>query len=106
PEYRETGAFVICSLGQAASGTRFGAKVSLSVVDKALAVDIDTYQDFALCEHVLTRKKIAFVVSGYAEIGMGHVYRTMMLADCLVNYDLFFLTDHRSELARGYIEKK
>ena len=39
------------------------------------------------------QKKVLFVVSGYKEIGLGHVYNVLAIADELSNFELHFLVD-------------
>lgn len=53
----------------------------------------------------ILKKKILFVVSGYSDIGMGHVYRTVNLADELRDSDISFLCTHNSKPAEKYIKE-
>ena len=39
---------------------------------------------------------------GSHRVGMGHIYRTMALADELKDYEIFFLSDTKSDLAISY----
>jgi spore coat polysaccharide biosynthesis predicted glycosyltransferase SpsG len=62
-------------------------------------IDIDTLEDWNLCDYYLKTKTILMVVSGYPEIGLGHVYNTLSLADEITDHNIIFLTDIKSELA-------
>jgi len=105
PTYRETGGFVISRPRLFASGTRIGSNVELYVVSDKEAVDIDHPADWSICEYFLSRKRIVFIVSGYPEIGLGHAYNTLAVAHELVEHDLMFLIDQRSDLAAQKIRE-
>jgi len=103
PTYRETGAVIACTAKQLTRGTRIGQNIILLEIPPERSVDIDSVPDLFLCEHLLQQKKIAFVVIGYPEVGLGHAYRTVMLANELVHHKLHFFCERRSELAARYI---
>ncbi len=63
------------------------------------AVEINSYQDWWICERLLERRHVVFVVAGYPAIGMGHVYRALMLAHEIVNHGISFVCTRQSELA-------
>lgn len=63
------------------------------------AVEINSYQDWWICERLLERRHVVFVVAGYPAIGMGHVYRALMLAHEIVNHRISFVCTRQSELA-------
>jgi spore coat polysaccharide biosynthesis predicted glycosyltransferase SpsG/CMP-2-keto-3-deoxyoctulosonic acid synthetase len=63
------------------------------------AIEINSYQDWWICEKLLARRKLLFVVAGYPAIGMGHVYRALMLAHEIADHDIQFLCTGESELA-------
>lgn len=102
--YRETGAIIACTRAQLSQGTRIGHNVELLEMPAIRSFDIDNFSDLYLCESILNRKKILFTVVGYPEVGLGHAFRAVMLAHELVNYDLVFLCDEKSQLAADYIE--
>lgn len=103
-QYKETGAFLICKKENFKSGKRIGESVGLSVVDYERSHDIDSFSDFYLCESLLKRKKIIFVVVGNREVGLGHAYRSVMIANELVHSDIEFIVGHDDNLAKDYIE--
>jgi len=63
------------------------------------AVEINSYQDWWICEKLLARRSVLFVVAGYPAIGMGHVYRALMLAHEIADHGIRFLCTKESELA-------
>ena len=55
------------------------------------AIDIDNYQELLYAQHILQRKKVAIYVNGNSKRGMGHIYRSLDMADefcCRV--DIFY----------------
>jgi len=100
PYYVETGAFVICKKSTLLNyRSRIGKKVSIFLLNDKESIDIDTLEDWALAEYLLTKKKILFVVTGNREVGLGHVYRSLTLANSLLPYEIEFLVDKNSRLA-------
>ncbi len=99
PIFRETGGFLMTRQHWMSENNRIGKNVHLHLLKGAEAIDIDTYEDWNLCEYYLRRKKILFVVSGYPKIGLGHVYNTLALANEILNHDIRFLVDDKSQLA-------
>ncbi|MEI3479546.1 MAG: cytidine 5'-phosphate N-acetylneuraminic acid synthetase [Bilophila sp.] len=67
------------------------------------AMEINSYQDWWLCERLLTQRRVVFVVAGYPAIGMGHVFRSLMLAHEISNHKVFFVCTKESELAASNI---
>ena len=67
------------------------------------AMEINGYQDWWLCERLLTTRRVVFVVAGYPAIGMGHVFRSLMLAHEIANHKVLFLCTKESELAAASI---
>jgi len=106
PAYKETGGFLITRSNIISEKNRIGKNVELHLLNNGENIDIDTYEDWNLCEYYLKRKKILFVVSGYQEIGLGHVYNTLLIANDILNHDLEFLVDHKSQLAYDKIKSK
>jgi CMP-N-acetylneuraminic acid synthetase/spore coat polysaccharide biosynthesis predicted glycosyltransferase SpsG len=100
PVYRETGGLILCRESVLACGSRVGQNVSLFLLAGAEAVDIDTPEDWALCEWYLARRDILFVLAGYPDIGLGHVYNALTIADELVRHRIRFLVTRPSELAQ------
>lgn len=106
PIFKETGGFLITRARIIAENNRIGENVELHLLRGGEDIDIDTYEDWSLCEFYLKRKKILFVVSGYAEIGLGHVYNTLLIANDILNHQIEFLVDNKSQLAFDKIASK
>ena len=67
------------------------------------AMEINSYQDWWLCERLLARRHVVFVVAGYPAIGMGHIFRSLMLAHEIAHHKITFLCTRESELAASNI---
>lgn len=91
PSYLETGAFVITRREHVTDRSRIGQKVSVFEVPATESTDIDSRQDWVVCEALLSSKRIAFRVDGCKELGLGHVYRALTLAYSLTEHDVLFL---------------
>lgn len=99
PNYLETGAFLLSRRGSVTTQGRLGDRVGVFEVPESQAVDIDTKQDWIVCEAMLSCKTIAFRVDGYRELGLGHVYRALTLAYALVEHDIVFVCDVTHRIA-------
>jgi CMP-N-acetylneuraminic acid synthetase/spore coat polysaccharide biosynthesis predicted glycosyltransferase SpsG len=99
PTYRETGGFLICRSGIISRHGRIGNKVHLFELQTPESIDIDSFDDWHLCEYYLQRKKILFVVTGNKSVGLGHVHNTLVLANDMVKHSVMFLVDKDSRLA-------
>ncbi|OZG70494.1 hypothetical protein BTA51_25510 [Hahella sp. CCB-MM4] len=89
--FKETGALIACRRNILDSGTRIGNNILLYEMPPSRSFDIDSYTDLVLCEAVLRRKRIAFVVTGSKTTGTGHAYRALLIANELVHHDLCFI---------------
>lgn len=59
-----------------------------------------------ICANTISSaKKILFVVSGYSEIGLGHVYNTLLVANDILNHHVEFLVDNKSGMAYDKIKE-
>ncbi|KLO22766.1 cytidylyltransferase domain-containing protein [Marinitoga sp. 1155] len=101
--YKETGAFLISKKEFISPNNRFGKKVSVFEVPPEEAIDIDTPLDWYIAEKIMQRLKILFVTSGNSEIGMGHIYRTVTLAETLIGHNIDFFLLNTSEYAKKII---
>lgn len=104
PTYKETGAFFISDPRIFKKRTRIGSKVKLFIVPDQEKTDVDTFEDWSICEFHLRRKKLLFVVTGYQEVGLGHVYNSIAIADEILEHQVSFLVDNRSQLAFDIIK--
>ena len=103
PTFRETGGLIACRGATIATGSRIGQPATLLLVSGAEAIDIDSREDWALCEWYLRHRDILFVVAGYPAIGLGHVYNALTIANELVAHRVRFLVTHESALAHDAI---
>ena len=74
-------------------------QIIISYLLNEKSIEIDGYQSWWVCEKLIARKRILFVVAGSVEIGMGHIYRSLMLAHEITDHEIFFLCTRESELA-------
>ncbi len=93
PNYLETGAFFITRREFVTENSRLGRNISVYEVDEKEAVDIDTANDWMICEHELKKKRIVFRADGYKERGMGHIYHCLTLAYRMTGQEIMFVTN-------------
>jgi CMP-N-acetylneuraminic acid synthetase/spore coat polysaccharide biosynthesis predicted glycosyltransferase SpsG len=99
PLYKETGSMLISKREIVSESNRIGNKLHLYEVPSNEAIDIDNYQDWLIAENELNKKTIVFRVDGSPEIGMGHVFRALTLADKMfLNHNVYFLMDNDKKL--------
>ncbi|MGE9985942.1 cytidine 5'-phosphate N-acetylneuraminic acid synthetase [Desulfovibrio sp. SGI.169] len=70
------------------------------------SIEIQSYQDWWICERLLRRRHVVFVVAGYPAIGMGHVFRALMLAHEITSHKITFVCTRESELAVESVARK
>lgn len=98
PHYLETGAFLISRRSAVCETSRLGERVTVFEVPEDQSVDIDTKQDWIVCEALLAKKTIAFRADGYRALGLGHIYRALTLAYDLIEHDVVFICDSHHPL--------
>lgn len=81
PCYMETGAFVISKASVVTSNTRIGKKVDIYEIPEDESQDIDNFEDLRNVAAILEREKVAIYVNGNNKRGIGHIYRTLEMAD-------------------------
>ncbi len=69
-------------------------------------IEIQGYQDWWICERLLQRRHVVFVVAGWPAIGMGHVFRALMLAHEITSHKITFVCTRESELAVENIARR
>ena len=106
PSFTETGGFLITKNNIITPENRIGKNVELYLLMEGEEVDIDTYEDWNLCEFHLKRKHILFVVTGNKTVGLGHVYNTLLIANDILNHKVTFLVDSESQMAYDKISSK
>lgn len=89
--FLEAGAFVISKSEIVTENTRIGKNVDVYEISEKEAIDVDSFQDLLCVEQVLNEHRTAMVVNGNNQIGMGHVYRMLEVADTLYyKPDIYF----------------
>lgn len=81
PHYEETGAFVISKSKFVTQKSRLGEKIGVFEIPENEAIDIDTFNDLRIAESILSGRSVAIFVNGNNQIGLGHIYRVLELAD-------------------------
>ena len=66
-------------------------------------IEIESYQDWWVCEKLITRKRILFRVIGNEVAGMGHIYRSLSLAHEISDHEILFVCDSENTLAANKI---
>ncbi len=80
-EYAETGAFVISKASCVTPKTRFGKRVGVYEVSDVEGIDVDSFDDLRAVAAHLEGEKVAIYVNGNNTRGVGHIYRTLEIAD-------------------------
>jgi spore coat polysaccharide biosynthesis predicted glycosyltransferase SpsG/CMP-N-acetylneuraminic acid synthetase len=83
PVYKENGAVVALRRAVLDAPSRFGERVGYLVLDKRAAFTVHDLEDFWMAERLLAQPRVLFRVDGGAALGMGHVYRSLAIADAL-----------------------
>jgi spore coat polysaccharide biosynthesis predicted glycosyltransferase SpsG len=83
PVYKENGAVVALRRAVLDGQSRFGSRIGYLVLDKRASFTVRDLTDFWMAERLLRQPRILFRVDGSAAIGMGHVYRSLAIADAL-----------------------
>lgn len=103
-EYVETGAIVICTAESLKHGSRFGSVVELFITHHPETIDIDSPTDWELATRYSKKVKILFNVVGSSELGFGHLYNTLALADCLPDCECIFVVPPGSAQALQFLQ--
>ncbi|WP_405097341.1 cytidylyltransferase domain-containing protein [Oceanobacillus sp. FSL H7-0719] len=94
----ETGAFVITKREFVSENNRLGSNISIYELPANESIDIDTPQDWWVAETELSKKSILIRTDGYSKIGLGHIYRCLLLADNLIDHEVRFVISSHSDL--------
>lgn len=96
PIYRECG-FFISRRDIITATSRIGGKLATFILPNYESIDIDTYEDLWTVEGILKRIKIAIRVDGDYNIGLGHVYRMLSLANKIIHHNIrFYMTETKT----------
>lgn len=83
PLYRENGAVVVLRRAVLDGPSRFGDKVGPLVLDKRTGFTVHDLTDFWMAERLLREARVLFRADGGPSLGMGHVFRSLAIADVL-----------------------
>ena len=105
PLLREDGAIWAMRRQVLDSSERMGARVGYVLMDQQSSFTVHDIYDFWVAEKLVRLPRIVFRADGGAEIGMGHVYRSLAIADELCSIssaDVQFLmsADHPEGVKR------
>jgi len=100
----ETGAFFISRRKVVTENSRLGENVSIYEVQEKESIDVDSPQDWWICEKELSKKNILIRVDGYKEIGMGHIYRGLVLANNFIDHNIVFILSKKSDIGINRIK--
>jgi spore coat polysaccharide biosynthesis predicted glycosyltransferase SpsG/CMP-N-acetylneuraminic acid synthetase len=102
PVFRENGAVVVLRRAVIDGPTRFGERVGHLVLDRRAAFTVHDLADFWMAERLLHAPRVLFRADGGARLGMGHVFRSLAIANALrerAHAEVAFLM--RSDLPDG-----
>lgn len=103
--FLETGAFLITRRGWVREDSRIGENITVYETAQREAIDIDSEEDWISAESILRRKRIVLRCVGRQELGMGHIYRCLSVANKLIGHDVLFVTDSKSNIGIAKLEE-
>lgn len=84
PVYKENGAVVALRRHVLDEESRFGDRVGYLVLDKRAGFTVHDLEDFWMAERLLRQPRVLFRVDGgRGQLGMGHVFRSLAIAEAL-----------------------
>ena len=87
--FKESGAVIASTVGLIKQNqTRINHPIKLLPITKNEGVDIDDFCDWAVAEYIANRKIIAIRTDAAPHLGMGHVYRSLAVAQELSKHDI------------------
>jgi spore coat polysaccharide biosynthesis predicted glycosyltransferase SpsG/CMP-N-acetylneuraminic acid synthetase len=106
PQFRESGAIIGARISDIlGNGTRIVQPIELIELEAQEAIDIDTFADWAVAEHYVSRKRVVFRTDASKELGMGHVYRTLAVAQELARHDLVIVLSENQDLGKTFFDE-
>jgi CMP-N-acetylneuraminic acid synthetase/spore coat polysaccharide biosynthesis predicted glycosyltransferase SpsG len=105
-EFRETGAVLVSKREVISENNRIGKKVSLVEVSKDESIDIDSPADWWVAEKLLKQKTVVIRVDGYKEIGLGHIFRALTIANYIIEHKVIFLMNEKYPLGINVVKSQ
>jgi len=102
PRFKENGAIFVTRPEVVSDSTAIGKSVALYEMSVTESIDINSWSDLKLANLSLRSVKILFHFKATAELGFGHFYRVLALANRLHSNDIVFVC---SEYDKGLEEK-
>ena len=106
PTYRESGGFLLTKRICVTETNRIGNNVEIFELDGPEKIDIDTPEDWNICEYYLKRKKIVFVVIGNSQIGLGHAANVLSIVNGIMEHDVEFICPKGNDLAFDLLKER
>ena len=103
---KETGSIIASRRDVISETNRIGKNISFVHISPEEAIDIDSPREWWLTEKILNQKKIVFRVDGKQEIGLGHVYRALTLAQRIIDHQVTFLMNSRNALGISVVKQQ
>jgi len=104
-KFTETGAVIACTRLQLEKGTRIGSKVDVVVVHEDEEIDIDTHNQFLFCSALARKKKVAIILIGNKQKGLGHIYRGLTIANNIPS-EVSFIMHESEDLAYNILRSR
>ena len=98
PKFKENGAIFVTKPEAVTIDTTIGEKVALYEMPPDRSIDVNTFWDLWLADITLRRVKIVFHFKASAELGFGHYYRVLSIADRLYSNNVLLLCSEYDEL--------
>lgn len=104
--YRESGSIIGCRIGDLKTHkTRIVQPIALVELPEQEALDIDTFADLVVAEHWKSRLSIVIRADAAPELGMGHVYRALALAQSLARHRILLVTSADKPLGAEFFSQ-
>jgi CMP-N-acetylneuraminic acid synthetase len=97
PQYKENGAIFVTKPSIVTNETTIGKKVVLYEMDAEKSIDVNTFWDLQLANIRLRSLKILFHFRATSELGFGHFYRVLALANRLYCNEIVLLCSEYDE---------
>lgn len=91
PMFKENGAIFVTKTEVVTEDTTIGKNVAIYEMNKSESIDINTWEDFQHASMALRNVKILFHFKATSELGFGHFYRVLALANRLYYNDIVLL---------------
>lgn len=105
PIYKETGGILLSLRKFVKRKSRIGDKIGLIELDELEGVDIDSRLNWWVAERFLKQAKVVLRVDGYREIGLGHIYRSLSLANRMIDHEIYFLMNKKYPLGINMVKE-